>query len=349
MTDVATGRAVADLDRRSRTRPGSPWPGLDTRRRLQLILAALWLWDGALQFQSFMFTPAFARQMLGPTAQGNPSVIADPITWAAGIVEHHPVSTDASFATIQLLLGLGIAWRPTVKPALGASIAWAGAVWWFGEGLGGVLTGSANPLSGAPGAVLLYALLAFLLWPTHAHETHTRPEIHTRSSSLEFVAAAPLGAVGARMLWLLLWASLAFFAAQPANRAPDAVHDLITQIAVGQPGWLASIDNVTARLVDGHGDPVSIAVAVVLGAIALGVFLPRRGVRAMLIAAVAVAAVIWVIGEALGAPFSGQATDPNSGPLLALLAAAYWPIQPHRPTADTTSAPDSRAAPRARS
>ena len=69
------------------------------------------------------------------------------------------------FATIQLLLGLGIAFRPTVRVALAASVAWSLGVWWFGEGLGGVLSGGASPLNGAPGAVILYALLAVLLWP----------------------------------------------------------------------------------------------------------------------------------------------------------------------------------------
>jgi hypothetical protein len=35
------------------------------------------------------------------------------------------------------------------------------------------------------------------------------------------------------------------------------------------------------------------------------------------------ALVIWVCGQALGALFSGQATDVNSGPLLILLAGAH--------------------------
>jgi hypothetical protein len=69
------------------------------------------------------------------------------------------------FATIQLLLALGIAWRPTVRVALGASIVWALGVWWFGEGLGEVLTPGASPVNGAPGAVIIYALLAVLLCP----------------------------------------------------------------------------------------------------------------------------------------------------------------------------------------
>ena len=67
---------------------------------------------------------------------------------------------------MQLFLALGIAWRPTVKLALAASVAWSLGVWWLGEGLGGVLNGTADPVTGAPGAVILYALLAVLLWPT---------------------------------------------------------------------------------------------------------------------------------------------------------------------------------------
>jgi len=41
-----------------------------------------------------------------------------------------------------------------------------------------------------------------------------------------------------------------------------------------------------------------------------------------------VAAFIWVFGEAFGQILTGGATDPNSGPLLALLALAYWPSAP---------------------
>jgi hypothetical protein len=41
--------------------------------------------------------------------------------------------------------------------------------------------------------------------------------------------------------------------------------------------------------------------------------------------AVVIAGVIWVIGEAFGMIMAGGSTDPDSGPLLALLALAYWP------------------------
>ncbi|MFF2809551.1 hypothetical protein ACFVT2_20675 [Streptomyces sp. NPDC058000] len=129
-----------------------------------------------------------------------------------------------------MLLGLGIAWRPTVKPALAASIAWSLGVWWFGEGVGGVLTGTASPVSGAPGAVILYALLAVLLWPT-------RSEAEPRERSW-FVAERPVGMTTARLLWLVLWGSLAYFAVQAGNRSGERLHDTISQTASGQPGWL---------------------------------------------------------------------------------------------------------------
>ena len=120
--------------------------------------------DGILQYQPSMFTKGFP-DMLAESAQGNPAMVAVPITWSANLIDHHVVVLNAIFATIQLALGLGIAWRPTVRLALAASIAWSLAVWWLGEGFGGILAGTASPVNGAPGPVVLYAVLAVLLWP----------------------------------------------------------------------------------------------------------------------------------------------------------------------------------------
>jgi hypothetical protein len=246
---------------------------------------------------------------------GNPGVIASPINWDARLVEHHTVALNAIFATIQLLLGLGIAWRPTLRLALGASIVWSLGVWWFGEGLGGVLAGTASPLNGAPGAVIIYALLAVLLWPA---DRGGRPA--------PFTGARAVGAPVARALWLVLWLSLAYFALLPANRAPQALNGLIAGMESGEPGWLASIDRGAASLVAHQGLAASIVLAVALVIIAVGVFLPPSAARAALVLAIVVATVIWVVGEAFGAILAGGATDPNSGPLLILLALVYWPL-----------------------
>src|SRR5579862_612965 len=239
---LAAGGAVASPAAQARV--------LDPRRKLQLGLGVFWLLDGFLQLQPFMFGRGFPRMLAG-NASGNPAFVARPITWSAGFIDHHLVMLNAVFALIQLALGLGVAWRPTVKLALGASVAWSLGVWWFGEGLGGVLAGTASPVNGAPGAVILYALLAVLLWPGGA-----------RARTAPFVAAQAVGARAARALWLVLWLSLAWFAVTPANRAPQALHDMIAGMADGQPGWLAAVERNAAALVAGQGLAASIVLAV---------------------------------------------------------------------------------------
>jgi hypothetical protein len=286
----------------------------DARRVLQLALAGIWLLDALLQFQAFMFSKGFS-QMLAGTASGNPGAVARPITWDANLVAHHGVLLNAIFATVQLLLGIGIAWRRTVRLALAASIAWAVGVWWFGEGLGMVLTGSASPVNGAPGAVILYALLAVLLWPAD------------RGTPAPFTAARAVGTAAARALWLVLWLSLAYFALLPGNRAPQALNGMITGMESGQPGWLAALDRGAASLVAHQGLAASVVLAIALALIAAGVCLPPAAARTTLVLALVVAGVIWVFGEAFGGILAGGATDPNSGPLLALLALTYWPAR----------------------
>ena len=290
-----------------------PRTGLDWVRGLQLALGAIWVVDGLLQYQDYMFSSDFSASVLAGSAQGNPDWIASSILWSADIVDHSPVLINSAFATIQLGIGLAIAFRPTLRLGLAASTLWALLVWWFGEGLGLLLTGQASALSGAPGAVLLYAVLSVLLWPTLRHAT------------ADFVAAQPFGARTARIAWVVLWGGLAVLNLQPSQFDPDAVHDMVTGMADGQPGWLAFLMNEYAGLSDHHGVVLTLVGALVLALVAAGIYLPHRWTRITVICAVVAAGFIWVIGEALGAPFGGRSTDVNSGPLLALLALAYWP------------------------
>lgn len=310
---------VLDARGGTRSQPGAA-AGVDARRRLQLGLAALWLLDGVLQLQPYMFTQDFAFMTLAPAGDGAPRWIASPVHWNATLVQNHPVALNTAFAAVQIALGVGIAWRSTVKPALAASIVWALGVWWLGEGLGGLLSGSPSPLTGAPGAALLYALLAVLLWPSE--------------HAAEFPAADRIGLRAARAVWLVLWGALAAFALLPANRAADAISQVVTGNDDGAPGWVLWLDDRAGDLTAHHGLVWSVLFAVLFALVALSAFAPwRRVVTGGLVVAFVLAGLIWVFGEGFGMPFQGMATDPNTGPLLALLAAAYWPLRSRRTVA----------------
>jgi hypothetical protein len=288
------------------------WAPPDRRRTLQLVLAALWLLDAVLQLQPFMFTRGFGLLMLGPTARGNPGAIAHTIADVSRSIGQHSVGANTAFVVVQFLIAFGIAYRPTVRVALAVSALWALLVWWFGEGLGGVLAGRASPLTGAPGAVLLYGVIAILLWPRGGGETGG-----------PFTAAGLVGVNAAKAIWIAIWGSLGAVALLGSPTRHPA--NLISEMTAGEPGWLAALNRHTAGLVAGRGALVAALVGAVFLGIAFGLVLPGPASRAVIAAAVLVAVVVWVLGEDLGAVFSGSATDPNTGPVLLLLAAAYWP------------------------
>jgi hypothetical protein len=291
------------------------------RRGLQIALGLAWLTDAALQFQPYMFGSAFATHMLAPASAGNPAVFASPVLWASRLIGHDVPAWNTMFAIVQLAIAAGLLWRPAVKAALAGSVVWALAVWWLGEGLGGVLTGTATPLTGAPGAVILYALTAVLAWPR-------RSSAPGRGG---LAAASPLGSHWSRAAWLALWGSFAYLILQPAVRAPRSLHDTLAQNAAGEPGWLAALDRGAASAAGSHGLAISVLLAVVFAVIAAGILVPAT-TRPVLALAIVVGLAIWIVGENLGGMLTGMATDPNTGPLLILLAAAYWPRPraPHR-------------------
>jgi hypothetical protein len=131
-----------------------------TRRGIQLSLGLLWLLDGVLQLQHQMFTASFANNVIAPVAQGQPIIVSGPIHSAVHILLMHPALFNTCFALIQLSLGALILWKRTSRSALITSVFWALLVWYLGEGLGGILSGHALLLMGAPGAAVIYGILA---------------------------------------------------------------------------------------------------------------------------------------------------------------------------------------------
>jgi hypothetical protein len=319
MSDIAApaARTAARLPK------PAPW---STRRTLQTCLGLVWLLDAALQFQPYMFSRGFVTQIIAPATAGNPTLIAAPIAWSARIMAQHIVPANTAFAVIQLAIAVGLFFRRTTKAALAASIAWAVAVWWFGEGLGGVLNG-ASPLAGLPGAVILYALIAVLLWPT-GRAGPVGPTGDDRSSaSLAPALSGPLGQRVPKLAWLTLWTAFACYLQLPANRAPGAISQAFTNMTSAQPAWLQVPAHALATLTAGHGQTPAIALAALCVLTGAGIFADRLTRPALILAAL-LGLLIWT-AEGFGALTTGQATDPNTGPLLILLAACFWP--PHKP------------------
>lgn len=291
----------------------------DPQRTFQLVLATIWLLDAVLQIQPFMFTRGSNgfSGMLDATAGGNPSWVAHTITWNGSIVYHEPILTNTLFALVQFTIALGIASRKACKPALALSIAWAIAVWWFGEGSGGIFHGTATPFGGGPGGVLFYAVLAVLLWPSEG-------------SNKPFLAARTVGLKAARAIWVAIWGLLALLSVVGSGRSSQALHNLVAGLNNGQPGWLGHIDSVSESFFLHHGAPAAILLAVVCLAVAVGVFLPPQIAQVTLAVAITMFAVIWVAVQNFGGILAGSATDPNSGLLIIVLALTYWPVATSR-------------------
>jgi len=214
---------------------------------------------------------------------------------------------------LPLAIGLGLLARSTVRPALVASFAWSLAVWWIGEGFGGLLTGTASPLSGAPGAVLLYIFVGLLAWP-RVDQSHEMGAV--RSVRL-------LGERWARAIWAVLWVGCAALLLQPANLAGGALRATLVAAKEGQPGWYARVLSNAAHVLGPYGVALTIAVAAEMAVVGIGVALEWR-VPALLGVATVLALLIWAFPEGLGGILTGAGTDPNTGPLLALAALAWY-------------------------
>lgn len=316
----------------SRWRPHAPALRQgDRRQTLTLCLGFLWLLDAGLQFQPFMYTTTFPNAFIKAAGDGSPSWISAPNSWAASLMADHIAFWNTLFAVTQLAIGAGLLFRRSRKPALVISIVWALAVWWLGEALGGGLAGPVSPLMGHPGAVVIYAIIAALLWPSAA------PVDGGRS-----LADRPgVARAAARGAWFLLWASLAFEALRPANRAPSALHDMLQEMQAGQPAWIKIIDGLGVSVTAHHGTEISLMLFAAFAFVAVGVF-SRRLVRPAVLTAISVAAVSWIFAQNFGDLATGIATDPNSAPALALLALCYLPM--HARTSDSRPEQPVRAS-----
>ena len=288
-------------------------PGI-TRRRIQVALGLMWLLDGLLQFQPAMFTRKFATQVIAPAGAGQPGFVAGPVGEAARIVLHQPAVMDLGFGLVQLALGAGILFPRTARRALAASVGWALAVWYLGEGLGGLLGGGASLVTGAPGAALLYATAALAVSPRRGHDPRAQRPAHW-----------------AAVAWAAAWLGGAVLQLLPGVDTNGSVSMTLAMNASGAPAWFAAIDNHLSLLVPGYGASIVIDLVVLQVFAGLGVLMGHRTRLAAVTVGIGLSLAYWVTGQDMGQFWSGIATDPNTGPLLVLLGVTVLGSAPWRP------------------
>lgn len=276
----------------------------DSRRAMQTVLGVLWLLDGGLQFQSFMYSHGFIA-MLTEMAAGQPAWLAGSVKWAAHLAAERQSIFNTLFALTQVAIGLGLLWRPSVKPALMLSFAWALVVWWFGEGFGMMFMSMAEPLTGAPGAVALYALIGLIVWPNE------RP-------------GGLIGLRGARTAWCALWLVMAWLWLEPSGTAANAAASAMREAPSGM-SWLSTIQLWAARSAQGNGVTIALVLAFISAAIGVAVAVDWHP-KSFLALAVVLNLLYWVFAQGFGGIFEGGATDPNSGIVFVVLACAMWPL-----------------------
>lgn len=296
------------------------------RRHLQLALGAIWLLDGALQLQPFMFTTGFARRVIAPAATHQPAFVAFPVHRAASLIASNHVLVDVVFAGVQLAIGAALLSRSTAKAGLVATVGWAAGVWYFGEGLGGIASGHSTMLAGAPGAAAVYALVAVSAWPENPVAAAARAR--RRGSLLSRAAGRLRGGRSdlaprtfAVVAWVVVWGTGSLLQLLPGQNSGHGLESELFAAAAGAPPWLATTDRYLGHLAANNG---WVAVALGLVELLVGVLALRPGSWRLVAssAGIVLALAQWVLGQGMGQIYSGHATDPNAGLVIAVLGLA---------------------------
>ena len=304
---------------RSRPLAGRRWRGrlfgdrLDNRvepaarRFLRVCFGLLWIIDGLLQAQPDM-PGGFIPQVVAPDA--DPSWLSDRTQPFVDVWTRHPVAADAVTVWIQVGLGLLILLGGRgilARAVLWLSIVWSVCVWVVGESLGGVLHTGASWLTGAPGAVVVYALAAALLLAPWQWWTSGRCTRLARQG------------VG---VWMLAGAALQALPWEQSWSAAGSSQPFTDGAAVAQPALLRRPIATMASLSASHPVVVNAVLIAVLIIVGIGLLVDRSGT--FVVAGLVLCAITWWLGQDFGV-LGGTATDPNTALPLGLVLASALP------------------------
>jgi hypothetical protein len=271
---------------------------ISRNRKFLIILGSIWLLDGFMQFKPLMLTQNFVTSVIWPNTWYQPMDIAYPIYSAGKIILSNVAVFDIIFGSIQLAIGLLLIIGKYTKAVIIFSVIWSVAVWWIGEGFGSLFTGQASLLTGAPGAVILYALVGIILYPSRNPE---RAEMNSRK-----IAGYALGFLF--ILGFILQMQPYYFLSR------NVTWNLSVNWFIGMSGFQSLIFDVF------------IAGMFLCTGIGFIIFKNRKNTFSYI--SIALSIFIWVPGEMFGQIYTGLGTDPNSGVILLLLSLiAMYPIK----------------------
>jgi hypothetical protein len=272
-----------------------------------------------------MWTMNMVNGVMKPMLEGQPGLFEPSLQFIVDQTTLHLFEVNLLISVVQICLGLGFLFLSDrwVKWLVFTSIVWALIVWYGGEGMNMLFTGTASILTGAPGAVLLYPLLGLAVIPRSQSTTATAST--TRRAGDD-------GLLSRRLLRYILagfWCFAALLQLQPNWWEQGQISQAIGAM-VGAGGLngalvdpiLTPISNATANA----ETPLNIALIIIFLAIGIGLFVVKdEQVRPFLIASIIVSVLFWYFSQAFGMIFTGMATDFNSGLLVVVISLACWP------------------------
>ncbi|MDA8194421.1 MAG: hypothetical protein M0Z53_10540 [Thermaerobacter sp.] len=289
------------------SRPTPPTPQwIDgSRRILWRGLGGLWLLDGLLQLQPKLFAPRWAPGVFFSAAMGQPQGLANIVTATGVFWGQHVVVVNLAVVILQIGIGLSLLLWPEQRIGrigLVLSLLWGLAVWMIAEGLGGILSGTANLFDGGPGAAILYVIAgAMLLIPDKLWRNGLASGVLRKTIGLVFFVSALYQS--ASPLWMGAGQRM-----------------LYSQAATPQPSWLSDPIRTVGEFAASHAMMLNgslVAAMFVTG------FVWWWQWRSPWFDGLTVAWLlgIWWMGQDFGM-LGGTGTDPNSIPVLVLLMAA---------------------------
>jgi len=292
------------------------------RRLLRIGFGLLWIFDGILQAQPKM-AGGLAAQVIEPTAAASPAWVQHLVNWGGTAWSYHPIQAGAASVWIQVGIGawLIVASRgPWSRLAGVASVGWGLVVWVFGESFGGIFAPGLSLLTGAPGAVLLYAVAGALI---------ALPEGAWRGPRLGRLLLASLGLFFLGMALLQAWPGRGFWQGTIDGK-PGTLSGMVQSMSgTAQPHFLSSLLSAFGSFVASNGFAVNLVVVIALAAMGATFLTGRpRLVRYAAGFGIVFCLADWVLVQDLGF-LGGLGTDPNSMiPMALLFSAGYLALAP---------------------